>query len=112
MLIPFGAVISVSKTGAHTTLNIYTTKNSIEKLHPALVGLGTVITTNDDLPMPSIYKSTGAPAVIANETVTVHKTHKAYMVEKAAKKAPKKPVPSPDFKKPLRPGWYYWLEPK
>jgi hypothetical protein len=112
LMIPFGAVILVSKTGAHATVDIYSTKKAIEKLHPALAGLGTVITTNDDLPAVGIYKSTGPPAVIAKKTINVNKKHKAYMVEKAAKKASKKLVPAPDFTKPMKHGWFYWLEPK
>lgn len=111
LMIPFGAVILVSKTGEHATLDIYSTKKAIEKLHPALATLGTVISTNDDLPAPGIYKNTGPPAVIANKTVTVNKKHKAYMVPKAVKTAEKTLVPAGDFTKPMKHGWFYWLEP-
>jgi hypothetical protein len=112
LMIPFGAVILVSKTGAHATLDIYSTKKTIEKLHPALSTLGAVIAANDDLSGLGIYKTTGPPAVIAKATIKIHKKHKAYMVEKAAKKAAKKLVPAGDFAKPMKHGWYYWLEPK
>ena len=111
-MIPFGAVILVSKTGAHATVDIYASIKTIEKLHPALSALGTVITTNDDLTGTGFYKSTGPPAVIAKKTIKVHKKHKAYMVEKANKKALKKLVPASDFTKPMKAGYYYWLEPK
>jgi hypothetical protein len=111
LMIPFGAVVLLSKTGAHATVDIYSTKKAIEKLHPALAGLGTVISINDDLPAAGIYKSTGPPAVIAKKTIKVLKKHKAYMVEKAVKAAAKKLVPAADFSKPMKHGWYYWLEP-
>ena len=111
LMIPFGAVILVSKAGSHATIDIYSTKKAIEKLHPALVGLGTVITTNDDLSGAGIYKSTGPPAVIAKKTIKVNKKHKAYMVPKTLKAAAKKLVPAADFSKPMKHGWYYWLEP-
>jgi hypothetical protein len=111
LMIPFGAVILVSKTGAHATIDIYSTKKAIEKLHPALAGLGTVITTNDDLPSTGIYKTSGPPAVIAKKSIKVHKKHKAYMVPKTVKKAAKALVPAGDFTKPMKHGWYYWLEP-
>jgi hypothetical protein len=111
LMIPFGAVVLVSKTGAHATVDIYSTKKAIEKLHPALASLGTVITKNDDLPSSGIYKSIGPPAVIAKKTIKVNKNHKAYMVPKAVKMASKKLVPAGDFSKPMKHGWYYWLEP-
>lgn len=111
-LIPFGAVVIVSNTGSHSRVDIYSTKTAIEKLHPVFVGLGTVITTNDDLPAAGIYKSAGSPPVIAKKTIKVHKQHKAFMVEKAKQKAPKKLVSASEFDKPMKTGWYYWLEPK
>jgi hypothetical protein len=111
LMIPFGAVILVSKSGSHSTVDIYSTKTLIEKLHPALAGLGTVITTNDDLPAAGIFKSSGPPPVIAKRSIKVHKKHKAYMVHKPTKTMSKKLVPSPDFDKPMKTGWYYWLEP-
>ena len=111
MMIPFGAVIFVSKAGNHYRVDIHTTKTHIEKLHPALVGLGSVIANNDDLPPSRYYTTAGPPAVIARKTIEVHKTHKAYMVEKADKKALKALVPIADFDKPVKSGWFYWLEP-
>jgi hypothetical protein len=111
MFIPFGVVVMASKSGTHSKVDIYSSKTQIEKLHPALAGLGTVITTNDDLPSSGIYKSSEPPAVIARRSIKVHKKHKAYMVQKSKKKTLKKLVPVGDFDKPMKAGWYYWLEP-
>lgn len=111
MLIPFGVVICVSRSGSHSTIDIYSAKTEIEKLHPALVGLGTVITSHDDLPPSGIYKTAGPASVIARKSIEVHKKHKAYMVEKSKKSTLKKLVPATDFDKPMKEGWFYWLEP-
>ena len=111
IFLAFGAVILVSKSGKHSTLNIFTTSKHIEKLHPALSGLGTIIATNEDLPSSGVYYNPGPPAVIAKKSIKVHKKHKAYMVQKSKKSMPKMPVPAADFEKPMKQGWYYWLEP-
>jgi hypothetical protein len=112
MMIPFGAVILVSKKPKHTQVDIYTDKTQIEGLHPALIGLGLKITKNDDLPSTSIVANSGPAAVIAKRTVVVHRHQRAFMVKKSTKAAKKKRVPAADFQKPMKAGWYYWLEPK
>src|SRR4029077_2105227 len=112
MVIPFGAVILVSKKPKHTQVDIYTDKKQIEGLHPALVGLGAKITKNDDLPSTGIVANSGPAAVIAKRTVVVHRHERAYMVKRSTKSAKKNPVPAGDSHKPMKAGWYYWLEPK
>ena len=109
-IIPFGAVITSSKIGKHTRVEIYTDKTEIEKLHPALAGLGSVITKHDDLPPSRIVANAGAAAMLARKTIFVHKKHNAFMVKKGTTAA-KTAVPAADHEKPLKIGWYYWLEP-
>lgn len=110
LMIPFGAVIAIKQNRSRTWVDIHTGATMIDGLHTALKGRGAIIAPHDDLPLSDTYVSNGHPGVIAAATITMKRLHTAWKLHDA-KGAKIEPVLPVEFQKPMKPDYFYWLEP-
>lgn len=110
LMIPFGAVIAIKQNRSRTWVDIHTGASKIDGLHKALKGRGAIIALHDDLPLSDTYVSNGHPAVIAAATLTMKHSHTAWKLHDA-KGATIEIVSAKEFQKPMKPNYFYWLEP-
>ena len=109
-MIPFGALIAIKQNKSRAWVDIYTGASEIDSLHPALKGRGAIIAPSDDLTKADTYVNTGHPAVIAAAAITMKRLHAAYKLENVSG-ATIATVKASEFRQPMEPNYFYWLEP-
>ncbi len=111
MMAPFGCAVVLNMTRSGATLSIYTDISALVSKYPGLGSFAASLPNYEDLPQND-YETTGdPPAVMAQSTVTVHKTWTAYKLAPGAENTPHA-LTRAELQSSIVPGFLYFLGPR